>query len=281
LKVKIKNLTIKNNTEVKSLLTLITDTGKECILHSAMDKNKIGVLINTGLYKEDHCMEPAYASLIQESLKINSSLTETHSLSFDLMNGNNGIFSAIQVAQSLMQTQPIEYAMITGFDLGKTPKEHLSAVMILENDLSDIKGFGEIQFKSYTDYQEFDRTYLDLDDKRLVQYKHYKLDDLMLDLFKDVFNSCLKESKKTIDEYKYLILPYVKIEQQKSFIKYFNINPKTNIIFQDAAERYSQTIGPFTILNKLMNDKCLQEKDKVYMIQSGAGLTIGCSEYQF
>lgn len=281
MKVKIKNLTINSNKEERTLLTLITDTGKECITESGVDKHKINVLINTGIYKENHCLEPAYASLIQESLNINSSLAETYSFSFDLVNGNNGIFSAIEVIQSLMQTQQIDYAMITSFDLGKTSKSHLSAVIILENNLSDSEGFGEIQFRCYTDYQEYDKTYLDLDNKKIIQHKNHKLDDLMPELLKDTLKKYLKENKKTINEYRYLILPHIKTEHQKHFIKYFGINSKTIIIFQEIINMYSQTIEPFIILNKLIKNKLLQKKDKACLIQSSSGLIISCTEYQY
>jgi 3-oxoacyl-[acyl-carrier-protein] synthase III len=281
LKLKIKNLTIKNNDENRTLLDLITETGKTSILKSRLNKNKIKILINTGIYKEDHCMEPAYASLIQKSLQINSSLSNAYTFSFDLMNSNIGIFNGIDAIGSLMKTQPIDYAIIISFDLGISSNEHRAVAMILEKNLLNNEGFGKVHFSSNINYLEYDKTYLDLDSKKLIQYKNQKCDKFIFELIIDTIKNYLKNNEKKIDEYKYIILPHMKIEQQKYLIKYLNINSKIEIIITQKNNSYSQTITPFMELNKIIKHRYPKKNDKAFLIQSGSGLIVSCTEYYF
>ncbi len=68
--------------------------------------DSVGVLINTGVYRDSNMVEPAMAALIQKEVGIGLEYAEhdPRSFSFDLMNGACGVLDAVEVAGALLAT---------------------------------------------------------------------------------------------------------------------------------------------------------------------------------
>ncbi|MGW0173936.1 3-oxoacyl-[acyl-carrier-protein] synthase III C-terminal domain-containing protein [Rhodococcus sp. NPDC003322] len=68
--------------------------------------DSVGVLINTGIYRDSNMVEPAMSALIQKEAGIGLEYGEhdPRSFSFDLMNGACGVLNAVQVASALLGT---------------------------------------------------------------------------------------------------------------------------------------------------------------------------------
>lgn len=73
---------------------------------AAVAPESIGVLINTGIYRDSNTVEPAIGALIQKAAGIGLEYDEhdPRSFSFDLMNGACGVLNAVQVASALLTT---------------------------------------------------------------------------------------------------------------------------------------------------------------------------------
>ncbi len=123
------------------------------------------MLINAGLYREKHLVEPAMATLILGSLNRNS-LWSSHSyspcfekvLAWDMNNGVCGLLQAIQVVDGFLQSGDIKHGLIVAGDSAQKTgeKQHYSiragAAAILLSKQPGSTGFSAIMTESYPDY---------------------------------------------------------------------------------------------------------------------------------
>ena len=82
-----------------------TKAGAEAIRKAGIDKEKIGVLINTSVCKD--FIEPSVASLVHGNLELSP-----HCMNFDIGNACVGFLDAMVMAGNLIETGLIEYALI-------------------------------------------------------------------------------------------------------------------------------------------------------------------------
>ncbi|MEV0710244.1 hypothetical protein [Nocardia aurea] len=130
-----------------------------CLREAGTAVERIGMLVNTGVYREDNLLEPAVAALIQKRCGIGVSVPAeaTTTLSFDLMDGAGGPLEAIGVAASFMAHGDIEYAVLvagdvhpsTGRDVPGFPYRPCAAAILVARD-GDAAGFGQLHTASVT-----------------------------------------------------------------------------------------------------------------------------------
>ena len=71
----------------EKVLTLATKASNQCIKNAGIHPNELGAIVFTGIYREEHIVEPAMASLIQKKIGANPLLNKTQgTFSFDLNN---------------------------------------------------------------------------------------------------------------------------------------------------------------------------------------------------
>ncbi|NKY49390.1 hypothetical protein [Nocardia vermiculata] len=80
--------------------------------------SQVGVLINTGIFRDSNTVEPAVAALIQKEagIGLDYEFGDPRSFSFDLMNGATGVLNAVQVAQSILETAGAGHVLIVSGD---------------------------------------------------------------------------------------------------------------------------------------------------------------------
>jgi hypothetical protein len=85
---------------------------------AGIEPEQVGVLINTGVYRDSNLFEPAIAALIQREAGIGLEYPEgvSRSFSFDLMNGACGVLNAVQVATALLETDSAQYVLVVSGD---------------------------------------------------------------------------------------------------------------------------------------------------------------------
>lgn len=80
------------------------EAGRQCLRQSHYRPADVGLLINSGVYRDGHCAEPAMAVFIQHQLGINIEFQGRRTLSFDLQNGGCGMLSALHVLDAMLRS---------------------------------------------------------------------------------------------------------------------------------------------------------------------------------
>lgn len=130
--------------------------GSACVEAAGIDRNDIGLVINVGIYRNDNIVEPANASLIQNSLDINPTYVKGRtSFSFDILNGACGFLNAAQVAGAILKTRDVKYALVVSSDVHPSrnkvvdfPYRNIGAAALLEWSDDPQQGFQEIIFRT-------------------------------------------------------------------------------------------------------------------------------------
>jgi len=88
----------------------------ECLQKSSIAFKEIDIIINTGVYRDEHIGEPSIASLIQGTIDQLLGLNTSTTFSFDLNAGGNGVLTAIRLASQKIYLGQAQHILITSGD---------------------------------------------------------------------------------------------------------------------------------------------------------------------
>ena len=141
---------------------------KRCLAKAEVDPRSLGILINTGVYRDRHVFEPAISSFIQKKIGGNEEFDGALStLSFDLMNGGCGAVTGMMVADGFLQSGLTRYAMVVSGDAEPVPGASNgygfspAAAAVLLTPGGDDEGFFAFESDSDTRYLESFRARLE------------------------------------------------------------------------------------------------------------------------
>src|SRR5829696_329424 len=104
----------------RGAVDLAVRAARTCFEDAGIEPHDVDLLINAGIYREEHLGEPALAALIQDDLHANAELQSeagAHgTFSFDVLNGVCGVLSAFQLADTLLRAGTIRRAVVVGED---------------------------------------------------------------------------------------------------------------------------------------------------------------------
>ncbi|MFE3546372.1 hypothetical protein ACFXK0_25710 [Nocardia sp. NPDC059177] len=105
-------------TDTHSIVEHSGRAAREALSRAGIRPDQVGVLINTGIFRDSNTVEPAVAALIQKAAGIGLDYTRTdpRTFSFDLMNGAVGVLNAVQVAGSILSTGSTGHVLIVAGD---------------------------------------------------------------------------------------------------------------------------------------------------------------------
>jgi 3-oxoacyl-[acyl-carrier-protein] synthase-3 len=103
-----------------SAIDLAGRAARQCLDEAGVAPQDVDLLINTGIYREQHLGEPALAALIQDDLGLNAELHPDAghhgTFSFDVLNGACGTLTAFQLADTLLRSGTIRCALVVAED---------------------------------------------------------------------------------------------------------------------------------------------------------------------
>jgi 3-oxoacyl-[acyl-carrier-protein] synthase-3 len=142
-------------------VVLATRAANQCLHQANFPANNLDLLINTGIYRDQHICEPAQASFIQQRIGAN---TEPHpgdqkgTFSFDLANGGCGFLVAIQIIDSFIRSGEAQSGMVVTSDMDTNPAvsegvnfSPAGGALLLNSDHARY-GFSEFYFESFPQY---------------------------------------------------------------------------------------------------------------------------------
>ena len=101
-----------------SSIALAADGGRRA-LEATGDAERIDLVVNVGVYRDQNICEPALAPLIQSRLGALGRRKDV--FSFDLTNGACGLLDAFQVVDSLMAAGSVRRALVVASDVDPNP----------------------------------------------------------------------------------------------------------------------------------------------------------------
>ncbi|MFI5781861.1 hypothetical protein [Nocardia sp. NPDC051570] len=137
-----------------SYFELAARAGRDCLTRAELEPQRIGLVLNAGVFRDHNISEPAVAALVQKRLEVGLEYRtgRVPAFSFDLMNGGTGLVHALMAAQCFLELGDIEYALVLSGDTHPStertvdgfPYTATGAAMLLRT-ASGAGGFGEIQ----------------------------------------------------------------------------------------------------------------------------------------
>jgi len=263
--------------------------GSRCLINSNYHPMDVQVLINSGIYRDGHYVEPAFSTFIQKKLGINTEFQGRCTFSFDLQNGGCGMLSGIHVLINLILSGRIHSGMVISGEANadKNPAPHYlyknsgAAVMLDLSPNSQI-GFGNFVFKSFEQYMHLYSSFVSLAQKngRLVIKKKKEIEDVYLECVQSVIKELLDKENLSADDISFVIPSQIS--------EYFLNKLPENIDFSaekiiNLTHKYTDTLttSVFLSLKHLLDNKVIKPGQKIILLTVGSGITVGASVYYF
>ncbi|MFC6010587.1 hypothetical protein [Nocardia lasii] len=153
--IRIRATAASTTTDTHSVVAHSGRAARECLARAGIRPDQVGVLINTGIFRDANTVEPAVSALIQKEAGIGLDYVraDSRTFSFDLMNGAVGVLNAVQVAGSVLTTGSTEFVLIVAGDTHPSltrptadatyPYTTAGAALLLEN-IDGPEGFGPV-----------------------------------------------------------------------------------------------------------------------------------------
>ncbi|MVU77802.1 hypothetical protein GPX89_11170 [Nocardia sp. ET3-3] len=106
------------DTDTGSYFELATRAGRQALEAAEVSPERVGLVINAGVFRDSNIAEPAVAALIQKRLEVGLEYEtgRVPAFSFDLLNGATGVVHALMTAQCFTGLGEVEYALIVAGD---------------------------------------------------------------------------------------------------------------------------------------------------------------------
>lgn len=106
------------DTDTGSYFELAARAGRQALAAAEVAPERVGLVINAGVFRDSNIAEPAVAALIQKRLEVGLEYAtgRVPAFSFDLLNGGSGVIHAILTAQCFTGLGDVDYALIVAGD---------------------------------------------------------------------------------------------------------------------------------------------------------------------
>jgi 3-oxoacyl-[acyl-carrier-protein] synthase-3 len=282
----------------KKSLNLVVKAARESIDSLGVDPDDIGLLVNTGIFRDKNISEPSNASFIQRKIGANPLFDgERSTFSFDILNGGCGLITGMQLIDTFISSGQIDKGIVVTSDANPDPGltkgfdyKPAAAAIILEGSDGD-SVFRAFRSYTYPEYKnDFDasisfedrsgkkgggkpkgRNILDIVESEKYAENCVKCASKSL----EVFLSEMKLSMKDID----LIIPSQSPEGFiDGIIKKTKID-SSRIIDVSGAVGKIHTAGPGIALKKAMDDGSFSRAERIIFLAVGAGITVSIALY--
>lgn len=262
--------------------------GKKALESSGRGAHEIDLLINTGIYRDHHYAEPAFACFIQNALGINPEFQGRQTLSFDLNNGSCGVFNGIDVAQNLMRAGRSEVAMVIASEANADKNADASwnyspsgAALILDISPNNTTGFGQILFERFPQYDDLYSSVVSLAEKHgklLIRKKEEDLESAYLESLGSVWQKLLDQESMSATEIDCLCATQISEKFLHQLATLTKVD-SSKIINLRNDSKDTLTTGPFLAFETAKQSGTIQKGSNIVFLGFGSGLTLSAARY--
>jgi len=276
----------------KGALALESKAAKECMKDINFNPNKLDILINAGIYRDDHIIEPAAATLIQREAGANPLFNAKHrTFSFDLDNGPCGVLTGIQLIDGYLQSGIMNYGMIVAGDSDPRPGlqhgynfDPIGGAILLEPG-KDGKGFVKFKTNTYLKHKYDFTSQIEWMAENGGKKTHY----LVMRNTKCYLRKCIRLSSRSFEDFtkEAGIKPekvdlVITSQSPEGLIEGFAKKTGLGKKVVDVTKTFGNlhTAGPMAALKQAMDDGRFGRARNVVFLTVGAGITVSMALYK-
>lgn len=150
---KILGAAVNADRDTGSFFELAARAANACLHEAGIAVDRVGVLINAGVFRDMNLSEPAVSALIQKRIGMGLEYRPgaVPAFSFDLLNGATGLLHALSAVDCFLLTGEVEYALVVAGDTHPSTNRHVagfpytaSAGALLLGRSDTVGGFGTL-----------------------------------------------------------------------------------------------------------------------------------------
>ncbi len=259
--------------------------GSQCLSSSPYLPIDVEMLINTGIHRDRHYAEPAFASFIQKKLAINVEFQRRQTISFDLQNGGCGMLSALHVLTTMMQSGAIRTGMAIASEVNtdRSPDSDSSiiasgAAVLLDISPTVERGFGTFVFRT----RDLLRSMVSLaaEKGRLFIHRENDFDLTSLSLLPEVWEELLDCEQVNREGIDLLIPSQISARFIAGLPETLGLPPEKIV---DVFQLYGDTLStsPILTLHYAQQQGRVEPGTRVAFLAVGSGITVGAAIYDF
>ncbi len=264
--------------------------GKRCIESSKYHRSEIESLVNAGVFRDNHCGEPAMAAFIQEGLGINTSFGTAGTFSFDLNNGGAGMLTALQAIDAMMRAGAVRVAMAVTSEANTDRKPdpnynypRSGAAVIMERSPDSHRGFGSFVFRTFDEHagESVSRVELYKKGGHLTIEKSGSLETSYLDCARPVFDELLEREEIGRDEIDLVIPSQVSEGFLAGLGESLGVDADKVVNVLDETGGDTHTSSIIIAMNTAVSRGLAAPGTRAVLLAVGSGITVGCALYIF
>lgn len=279
-----------------SAISLLTEAASACLQKTGdYNRNDLGLVIYTGIHRDEHMYEPAISTILAGKLDINAYVEKLddarRTLCFDLFNSNIAFLQACHTAAEMMRSQKINSALVATAEMennaaiADAPQLGIAeggAAMFLEQAPDSASGFGNFLFRHFPGLEDDWKTWVcwqgattlvRQEKKRGYQYSLVRPVSSMV-------TALLKMEQLEPEEIDYIVPPFLDGPFLKLLSAALHMPQAVIVTTAAAAEEMQSLTFPF-LFHRLLTSETIEPGTKALLISAGAGGQAVCSIYYF
>lgn len=272
-------------------VALATDAVTQCLGEGGCAPQEVGLLVNSGVYRNAFMAEPAMAALVAGKSQLNAGTDDwenARTFAYDLGNGACGFLQACRNAEAMIRSGKTQKALCVSSEIDNNKTQAPDDVLGLKEsgcaallEESDGAGFIRFLFKHYPEYQEAFRSEVCIEDGHpfLSISRKQDLEPVILEHISSVIEELLDGEGLSMDDIKVIVPPQISREFVSAFTSRLNLWESKVVNLNDDQNYY--TCSTVFSVKHAVDSGMVQPGDIGIILETGAGLQIAAALYQF
>ena len=276
----------------RRVVDLAVQAATACLDHSGVDRAELGLMIYSGVYRDEFIAEPAIAALVAGELGVNDDIESpdgSKTLAFDVLNGAVGFLNACQVGVQMIGAGKAEHAMVVAAEVETNTAEgghpmyglHETGSAVILGRSGGADGFGRFVFHQHPEYGGALTTYLQHRDGHswLQIDRDPNLSAHYLDCIPPAVEELLKLEELDASEIAAVFPPYLCSADRTELAARLRIPSSRFVDVATDTDLFSSSL-PYG-LQHASRHKLVSPGDIGLIVGVGSGVQVGCATYRF
>jgi 3-oxoacyl-[acyl-carrier-protein] synthase III len=276
----------------RRVVDLAVQAATACLVHSGVDRAELGLMIYSGVYRDEFITEPAIAALVAGELGVNDDIESpdgSKTLAFDVLNGAVGFLNACQVGVQMIGAGKAEHAMVVASEVETNTAEgghpmyglHETGSAVILGRSGGADGFGRFVFHQHPEYGGALTTYFQHRDGHswLQIDRDPNLSAHYLDCIPPAVEELLKLEELDASEIAAVFPPYLCSADRTELAARLRIPSSRFVDVATDADLFSSSL-PYG-LQYAWRHKLVRPGDIGLIVGVGSGVQVGCATYRF
>ena len=272
---------------------MIRHSGERCLAASRHRREDVGLIIHSGVYRDDFLSEPAVAAIAAGVLAINhdgEAPEGRQTLAFDVMNGGVGTLDACHVAVELIRAGKSANALILASEVENNAVAKPDSLVGLKETGSALllepstgpEGFGRFVFRSFPDHvDDVDAHTVLRDGTTMLSYERGpEYERHLIDGIRSTVSELLALEGLTLEDVTRILPPHRSRAFVAALAEALGVPLGRFVLLPDERRDYFTSSLAATFEAARASGQ-VKSGDLGLVIAAGAGVQVGCVTYRF